>query len=85
MALRLSSPSRSSSSSLRSPAAAILLLSSALALGACANAGGVGQGGVTPQLSTESDCFASSNPNRCRLAHDKAGGYPITRGGGNGG
>ena len=57
------------------------LLRSAVAttLSAC---GSVGQGGVTPQLSSESDCFGASDQNRCRLAHDKAGGYPITRGGG---
>lgn len=79
MALRFPTSSRS----LRSPATAVIFLGLAsAALGACSN---VGQGGVTPQLSSESDCFASSNPNRCRLAHDKAGGYPITRGGGNGG
>ena len=72
-------PIPTSSQSLRTATAAVLVLGLATALSACS---GTGQGGVTPQLSTESDCFASSNPNRCRLAHDKAGGYPITRGGG---
>ena len=69
-----------SSQHLRKTSAAVLLLGLALALSACS---GAGEGGVKPQLSSESDCFVSSNPNRCRLAHDKAGGYPITRGGGN--
>jgi|GEM_PF-4374969 len=64
---------------LRSPVTAAVLLAVATTLSAC---GSVGQGGVTPQLSSESDCFGASDQNRCRLAHDKAGGYPITRGGG---
>ena len=76
MALHVSTSPRS----LRSPVTAAVLLALATTLGACA---GVGQGGVTPQLSSESDCFGASDQNRCRLAHDKAGGYPITRGGGN--
>ena len=75
MALRLSA----SQPSLRSPVTAAVLLALATTLSAC---GSVGQGGTTPQLSSESDCFGASDMNRCRLAHDKAGGYPITRGGG---
>ena len=76
MAMRLSTSPRA----LRSPVTATVLLALATTLSAC---GSVGQGGVTPQLSSESDCFGASDQNRCRLAHDKAGGYPITRGGGN--
>ena len=75
MTLRVSTSPRS----LRSPVSVAVLLAVATTLSAC---GGVGQGGVTPQLSSESDCFGASDQNRCRLAHDKAGGYPITRGGG---
>ena len=75
MALRISTSPRL----LRSPVSVAVLLAVATTLSAC---GSVGQGGVTPQLSSESDCFAASDMNRCRLAHDKAGGYPITRGGG---
>ena len=76
MTLRVSTSPRS----LRSPVSVAVLLAIATTLSAC---GSVGQGGVTPQLSSESDCFGASDMNRCRLAHDKAGGYPITRGGGN--
>ena len=76
MALRLST----SPQSLRSPVTVAVLLAVATTLSAC---GSVGQGGTAPQLSSESDCFGASDMNRCRLAHDKAGGYPITRGGGN--
>ena len=76
MTLRVSTSPRS----LRSPISVAVLLAVATTLSAC---GSVGQGGVTPQLSSESDCFGASDMNRCRLAHDKAGGYPITRGGGN--
>ena len=76
MALHVSPSPRS----LRSPVTAAVLLALATTLGACSS---IGQGGVTPQLSSESDCFGASDQNRCRLAHDKAGGYPITRGGGN--
>ncbi len=64
---------------LRTSVAAVLAVGLLASLGACS---GSGEGGVRPQLSSESDCFVSSDPNRCRLAHDKAGGYPITRGGG---
>ncbi len=76
MTLRVSTSPRS----LRSPVSVAVLLAVATTLSAC---GSVGQGGVTPQLSSESDCFGASDMNRCRLAHDKTGGYPITRGGGN--
>ena len=32
---------------------------------------------VTPQLSDEATCYTSVNPASCKLAHDKAGGYPF--------
>ncbi len=32
---------------------------------------------VAPRLSDEATCYASNNPARCKLAHDKAGGYPF--------
>ncbi len=56
---------------MRTSATAVFVLALATALSACSD---TDQGGVTPQLSSESDCFVSSDPNRCRLAHDKAGG-----------
>lgn len=38
----------------------------------------------TPKLGTENGCFVAPDTARCRLDHDLAGGYPITRGGGRG-
>lgn len=36
----------------------------------------------TPQLSTENACYVAPASHSCRLSHDLAGGFPITRGGG---
>lgn len=32
---------------------------------------------VAPQISDEAACYVSINPAKCKLAHDKAGGYPF--------
>ena len=32
---------------------------------------------IEPKLSAENACYAAPDPVRCRMAHDKAGGYPI--------
>ena len=52
------------------PAALLLVL----VLTGCANSQAEP---ITPQLSDEATCYGSVNPNRCKLAHDKAGGYPF--------
>ena len=51
--------------------AALLLV---LVLSGCANGRAEA---VAPQVSGESACYTSVNPSRCKLAHDKAGGYPF--------
>ena len=45
-----------------------------LLLTACA---GLESQGTEPRLASESECFASANSSRCKLAHDLAGGYPF--------
>ena len=56
---------------IRSLFSALLL---ALALSGCANGRAEP---VAPRLSDEAACYTSVNPARCKLAHDKAGGYPF--------
>lgn len=46
----------------------------ALVLAGCANGRAEP---VAPQLSDEAACYVSINPAKCKLAHDKAGGYPF--------
>lgn len=36
-----------------------------------------GSGSIEPKLSGENECYVATDPVRCRIAHDKAGGYPI--------
>ena len=34
-------------------------------------------GSIEPKLSTEGECYVATDPVRCRMAHDLAGGYPF--------
>ncbi len=52
----------------------LLVPAALLLLAACA---GVESQGTEPRLASESECFASHNSSRCKLAHDLAGGYPF--------
>jgi len=50
------------------------LLALAALLAGCATGGA---GPIEPKLSAENECYVAPDPVRCRMAHDKAGGYPI--------
>ncbi len=52
----------------------VALLALGALLAGCATGGA---GSIEPKLSGENECYVAPDPVRCRMAHDKAGGYPI--------
>ena len=53
----------------------LILLFAQFALVGCAKVDGAG---LKPQLASEGECRAAAQPERCKKAHDLAGGYPFT-------